>query len=104
MMRKKLLHIDEERIPKKMATVKKSTHPWLSSECEEAVRRKHAAQGTDRESDMAKECSAVFMEHHYAFINKMTAELANTKKFIELMVVKSPPAFKSNPRRRASQP
>ena len=80
MMTEKLLHIAEESIPKKMVTVKKSTHPWLSSECEEAVRRKHAAEGTDRESDMAKECSAVFMEHHYAFINKMRAELANTKK------------------------
>ena len=80
MMTEKLLHIAEETITKKMVTVKKSTHPWLSSECEEAVRRKHAAQGTDRESDMAKECSAAFMEHQYAFINKMRAELANTKK------------------------
>ena len=80
MLTEKLLHIAEETIPKKTVTVHKSKHPWLSSECEEAVRRKHEAQGTDRESDMAKECSAVLMEHHYAFINRMRTELANTKK------------------------
>jgi hypothetical protein len=39
MMTEKLLHMAKESIPKKMVTVKKSTHSWLLSECKEAVAR-----------------------------------------------------------------
>ena len=79
MMTEKLLCIAEGSIPKKQVNVRKSTHPWLSTECEEAVRRKHNAQGTDTEREMAQECSAVLMQHHYAFIQKTRSELADAK-------------------------
>ena len=79
MLTEKLLCIAERSIPKKQVSVKKSTHPWLSTECEEAVRRKHNAQGTDTEREMAQECSAVLMQHHYAFIQKTRSELADAK-------------------------
>ena len=70
-MTEKLVCIAEGSIPKKYVIVWKSTHPWLSLEREEAVRRKHEAQGTDLEREIAKECSAVLMQHHNAFMEKM---------------------------------
>ena len=39
-----LLRIAEENIPKRSASIRKTTHPWLNERCEEAIRRKHAAK------------------------------------------------------------
>ena len=60
-----LLSIAEENIPKRTASIRKTTHPWLTERGEEAVRRKHAAQGTEQEAVAARECSEILLEEHY---------------------------------------
>ena len=35
--------------------VASTAHPWLTERSEEAVRRKHAAQGTEQEAEAARE-------------------------------------------------
>lgn len=52
---KQLLHIAEHNIPRRSVKIRKSTHPWLTERGEEAVRRKHGAQGTEQEADAARE-------------------------------------------------
>ena len=63
-----LLNIAEENIPRRSANIRKSTHPWLTERGEEAVRRKHAAQGTEQETEAARECSEILLEEHYDFV------------------------------------
>ena len=74
-----VLRIAEERIPKGSLTIRKSTHPWLTERGEEAVRRKHAAQGTEQEAEAARECSDILMEEHYDFVRKMRTKLMDAK-------------------------
>ena len=52
-MTETLLRIAEETIPRRIANIRKSTHPWLTERGEDAVRRKHAAQGTEQEAEAA---------------------------------------------------
>ena len=63
-----LLKIAEENIPKRFVKVRKSTHPWLTERREEAVRRKHAAQGTEQEAEAARECNGILLDEHYDFV------------------------------------
>ena len=74
-----LLHIAEENIPRRSASIKKSTHPWLTERAEEAVRRKHAAQGTEQETEAARECSDILLAEHYDFVAKMRLKLLESK-------------------------
>jgi len=50
-MTEKLLHIVDDNIPKRCVSIRKTTHPWLTQRREDAVRRKHEAQGSDREAE-----------------------------------------------------
>ena len=49
-----LLNLAEDNIPRRSVTIHKSTHPWLTERGEEAVRRKHAAQGSAVEAEAAR--------------------------------------------------
>ena len=66
-----LLRITEDNIPRRAVKIRKTTHPWLTERGEEAVRRKHEAQGTEQEADAARECSETLLEEHYEYIGKM---------------------------------
>ena len=57
-----LLNLAEDNIPRRSVTIHKSTHPWLTERGEEAVRRKHVAQGSAVEAEAARECSAILLE------------------------------------------
>ena len=63
-----LLRITEKNIPRRSASIRKTTHPWLTERSEEAVRRKHEAQGTEQEAAAACECSDIRFEEHYDFV------------------------------------
>ena len=65
--------------PRRSASIKKSTHPWLTERGEEAVRRKHAAQGTGQETEAARECNDILLEEHYDFVAKMRSKLLESK-------------------------
>ena len=74
-----LLSIAEENIPKRTASIRKTTHPWLTERGEEAVRRKHAAQGTEQEAVAARECSEILLEEHYDYVGNMRSKLVDAK-------------------------
>ena len=63
-----LLHIAEDNIPRRSVKIKKSSHPWLTEHGEEAVRRKHEAQGTEQEAEAARECNEILLEEHDEYI------------------------------------
>ena len=79
LLTEKLLHIAEDNIPKRCVSIKKTTHPWLTQRGEEAVRRKHEAQGTEREAEAARECSETLLEEHYDFVRSMRLQLAEAR-------------------------
>ena len=74
-----LLNLAEDNIPRRSVTIHKSTHPWLTERGEEAVRRKHAAQGSAVEAEAARECSAILLEEQYAYVQTMRSELLEAK-------------------------
>ena len=74
-----LLQIAEANVPTRFLKISKSTHPWLTERGEEAVRRKHAAQGTEQEAEAARECSNILMDEHYDFVWKMQTKLLEAK-------------------------
>ena len=74
-----LLRIAEENIPKRSGSIRTTTHPWLTERGEEAVRRKHAAQGTEQEESAARECSNIMLEEHYDFIGNMRQRFVDAK-------------------------
>lgn len=74
-----LLQIAEDNIPRRAVKIKKSTHPWLPERGEDAVRRKHAAQGTEHEAAAVRECSDILLEEHYEYIGKMREKLMEAK-------------------------
>ena len=74
-----LLQIAEDNIPRRAVKIKKSTHPWLTERGEDAVRRKHAAQGTEHEAAAARECSDILLEEHYEYMGKMREKLMEAK-------------------------
>ena len=82
-----LLRIAEENIPKRSASIRKTTHPWRTERDEEAVRRKHAAQGTEQEAVAARECSEILLEEHYDFVRKCCRNCGG-KAFVQKMLVK----------------
>ena len=46
---------------------------------EDAVRRKHEAQGSDREAQAARECSEILLDERHDFVRKMQLKLIETK-------------------------
>ena len=74
-----LLNLAEDNIPRRSVTIHKSTHPWLTERGEEAVRRKHAAQGSPVKAETASECSAIILEEQYAYVQTMRSELLEAK-------------------------
>ena len=75
-MTDKLLHIVDGNIPKRCVIIWKTKHPWPTTRPEDAVRRKHEAQGGDREAEAARECNEILLDEHYDFVRKMKMELA----------------------------
>ena len=78
-MTEKLLNIAEDNISTRLASIIKSTHPWLTERGEETLRRKHEARGTERETEAAPECSAILLDEHYDFVRKMKLDLIEAK-------------------------
>ena len=78
-MTETLLKLAEDNITRRTAAIQKFTHPWLTERGEEAVRRKHAAQGSAMEAEAARECSAILLDAHYAYVQTMRAELLDAK-------------------------
>ena len=52
---KHLLQIHDDNITSRSVIVKKSTQPWFAERGEEAVMRKHTAQGTEQKVELARE-------------------------------------------------
>ena len=64
-------------------------HPWLTKRGEDAVRRKHAAQGTEHEAEAARECSEILVAEHFDFFEKNATELNGGQAFIKELVIES---------------
>ena len=66
-----LLQIAENNIPTRTVNIKKFTRLWLTERSEDAVSRKHAAQGTDHEAAAARACSYMVVKEHHEYNENM---------------------------------
>ena len=65
-----ILHIVDDCITSKWITDKTFPHPWINSECHEALRVKRAARGTDSYSSARDICSAAFLQTFQEYVSK----------------------------------
>ena len=72
---KKVMDTVERHIPSRWFVDKAFSHPWLNDACREALRRKHAAAGTDAFIEKRDECTRVFQEAHKAYVDKVRVDL-----------------------------
>ena len=49
-------------IPYEVVDVKKKSHPWLTTKCEDAIRNKNAAEHTSTFDETRTKCAAVLSE------------------------------------------
>ena len=76
---KHLLQIHNDNITSRSVIVKKSTQPWFAERGEEAVMRKHTAQGTEQKVELAREWSELLMEEHYKYFADIRVKLVEAK-------------------------
>ena len=57
-------------IPSKWITDKSFSHPWINSECYEALRVKRAARGTESYTAARDACSATFLQTFQEYVGK----------------------------------
>ena len=65
----------EECIPTKWITNKSNAHPWINSDCQEALRAKHEARGTETFIAARNHCSFVFLRTYFDYIIKTRDKL-----------------------------
>ena len=62
-------------IPVRMQKLKKSTHPWLNERCEELVRAKRAAEGTEESAAKLEACSKGMLEEFQKYTARVRDKL-----------------------------
>ena len=72
---RELLRLVKRHVPSRTVATKKSSHPWLTDRCAEAVAAKLASVGTPSFEAKRDECSAILREEYERYIQKTKAEL-----------------------------
>ena len=67
-------------IPRRRVKEKKSSHPWLNERSISAVKRKNAAENTDRFQAEADRCAQVLMEERAKYISSLKQKLSSLPK------------------------
>ena len=65
-----------KHIPRKTITIEKSTCPWLSSRCRDAIEAKNAAEHSSAFEAARDHCAQVIAEEHVAYKKKLREKLA----------------------------
>ena len=93
-MTEKLLHIVDYNIPKPWLCIRKTTHPWLTQQKANAVKRKHKIQGSDRKAKAARQCNEISINGHHDSARKTITEVTESKACIQTVVIQSQKADK----------
>ncbi len=72
---RRVIEVVERHIPTRWHVDKAFAHPWLNAACREALRLKHAAEGTADFAAKRDECTRVFQEARRAYIDKVRVDL-----------------------------
>ena len=59
---------------------RKRSHPWINERCEQAIKRKNAAEGTHQFQDMQKECASILSNEYQPYLLKLKKKIASLKK------------------------
>ena len=60
--------------------MQKKSHPWLNAKCEEAIRKKNAAESTEQFDEYRKDCSSVLAKEYQTYLGKLKEKIAKLKK------------------------
>ena len=67
-------------IPYEKIKFQKKSHPWINSRCEEAIRRKNAAEGTPQFQAMQQQCTSALAEEYHQYLKKLKEKITSLKK------------------------
>ena len=70
----------EKYIPRREILERKSTHPWLTSECSSAILQKNIAEGTSLVQQSRNECAATIQKAHRSYIAKLKIRISNLSR------------------------
>ena len=76
----RLLAALEKHVPSKKLQERKGTHPWLTDEVLELVRKKRDAEGTEAETQAAEACSDALLKAYKAWVQRTREELASLQR------------------------
>ena len=85
----RILDAAADCIPKREATVRRSTHPWLTKKAMDAIASKHRAQGQPDEQTAAVECSSILLAEFNAYAGQTRNELVKLKQGSKLWWTKA---------------
>ena len=71
----KVLALVNECIPSKWISDKSHAHPWIDIACQDALRDKRAARGTDSYAAKRDHCSEVFLQTYLNYVGKTREKL-----------------------------
>ncbi len=71
----KILELVDASVPSKWISDKSYAHPWINSECREALKRKHEARGASNYAEMRDACSEVFLRAYKDYVQKTSDSL-----------------------------
>ena len=67
-------------IPYEKVKFQKKSHPWINSRCEEAIRRKNAAEGTPQFHAMQQQCTSALAEEYHQYLKKLKEKITSLEK------------------------
>jgi len=71
-----LAHLCEKFIPQTTISIRKQSHPWINTECESAVARKGAAEGSPTYNAMRDQCAETLRGAHKNYLSDLRAKIA----------------------------
>ena len=70
----------DAHVPHSWKTHKKSSLPWVTTECRDAIRKKHDLEGSGQYQDAARKCAKVLRDARAAYFASLKTELDNLPK------------------------
>lgn len=75
-----ILSTASANIPRRIATVAKSSHPWINEKCIEAISKKCQAHGTDTFQEASIRCSQTLQAEFTCFVERCSSTLKSLSK------------------------
>ena len=67
-------------IPQTTLTERRSTVPWMTSTCEQAIAKKNTMEGTNQYDEARTRCARILQSAYRQYVDRLKQELGNLRK------------------------